>query len=157
MSKYYLKIFHNLNWIFLFRLIEKFGVNIGDNVKTLPAFNELWLKIQPNEKLVTRVVDRSTTLQMIILKSKEFVNRFLIVANTHLYFHPDADHVRLLQIGFSMLFVEDTFKKFKESNPTAEVGLTFAGDFNSVPQCGIYKLMTEKFVGEDFIDWSSSK
>ncbi len=45
----------------------------------------------------------------------------------------------------------------QESLDDQDVGLIFCGDFNSVPECGIFKLFTEKFVGEDFVDWSSSE
>ena len=140
------------------RLIDKIGLVIGANIKVLPEFQELWLKIQTNEKLVERIVDRSTTLQVVILKSKD-VNKFVVIANTHLYFHPDADHIRLLQIGFSTIYVHNLIEKFKKERNLKDenIGLIFAGDFNSVPECGIYKLLTEKLVDDQFIDWQSSK
>jgi len=138
-----------------FELIEHHGLNIGDTIKTHPACDELWQKLQYNEKLVERLTDLATTLQVVILHSKEFPEKFFAVANTHLYFHPDADHLRLLQIGFSMILVQDIIAKFKE-NPD-DVSLIFCGDFNSIPECGIYKLMTEQFVPENFIDWSSNE
>lgn len=89
------------------------------------------------------------------------------MANTHLYFHPDADHIRLLQIGFSMLYIEDIYKQMiselnisnvdDNTNLSTEISILFCGDFNSTPECGIYKLMTEKLVESDFIDFKSSK
>jgi len=140
-----------------FELIENYGLNIGDTVKTHPACQELFGKLQYNEKLVSRFTDLSTTLQIVLLKLKEFPNKYFVVANTHLYFHPDADHIRLLQIGFSMILVEDYIKKFKEKYATDDISLLFCGDFNSVPECGIYKLMTEGHVPRNFIDWTSKK
>ncbi|XP_070507871.1 2',5'-phosphodiesterase 12 [Chironomus tepperi] len=138
-----------------FELIENYGMNIGDTVKTHPACQELFSKLQYNEQLVTRFTDLATTLQIVLLKLKEFPNKYIVVANTHLYFHPDADHIRLLQIGFNMILVEDYVKKFKEKYATEDISLLFCGDFNSVPECGIYKLMTEGHVPQDFIDWGS--
>lgn len=140
-----------------FELIEETGINIGSNIKTLDAFKELFMKIQSNEKLMDRISERSTTLQVSALQSKDNPGKLIVVANTHLYFHPNADHIRLLQIGFSMLFVKDFVNKLKEKMPGHQVDLIFCGDFNSVPECGIYKLMTEKMVPDDFIDWNSSK
>lgn len=140
-----------------FELLENHGFNIGETVKTHPACDELWQKLQYNEKLIERLTDRATTLQVVILRSKEFPQKFITVANTHLYFHPDADHVRLLQIGFSTILVQDIIEKFKsKSADHKDVSLIFCGDFNSVPECGIYKLMTENFVPENFIDWRSN-
>lgn len=136
---------------------EHHGMNIGETVKSHPAAEDLWRKLQSNEKLVDRLTDLATTLQVVILQSKEFPQKFVTVANTHLYFHPDADHIRLLQIGISMILVQDIIEKFKkQSTEPRDVSLIFCGDFNSTPECGIYKLMTENFVPENFIDWSSN-
>jgi 2',5'-phosphodiesterase len=125
----------------------------------LPAFEVLWNKIKSNPSLVARVVNRSTAVSVVVVKPREMCNKYLIIASTHLYFHPDADHVRLLQIAFSMLYVQHvhelTMKKYNLTDK--DVALVFCGDFNSVPECGINKLMSEKFVPEDFIDWESSK
>lgn len=96
---------------------------------------------------------------MSVLKSKHN-ERLLLVANTHLYFHPDADHIRLLQFAFAMTYVENiyqTLKKTLNSPSDSDIAIIFCGDFNSVPECGIYKLMTENFVPNDFVDWSSSE
>lgn len=95
--------------------------------------------------------------QVTVLKSKS-LEKYLIVANTHLYFHPDADHIRLLQIGFFMLYVKHIWHKTIDDLKLNEqqISIIFCGDFNSVPECGIYKLMTEKFVPDDFIDFQSS-
>lgn len=139
-----------------FELVESYGLNIGETIKTHPACNELFQKLQYNEQLITRLTDRSTTLQIVLLKSKDFPEKYFLIANTHLYFHPDADHIRLLQISFSMLLIDDYMKKFKEKY-SSNLSLLFCGDFNSVPECGIYKLMTEGHVPTDFIDWRSKK
>lgn len=140
-----------------FELVETFALNIGENIKTLDVFAELWQKIQSNEKLVERICDRSTTLQLNLLKTAN--DRYVLVANTHLYFHPDADHIRLLQIGFAMLFVEHIYKKSVEKYQlkNEQLSIIFCGDFNSVPECGIYRLMTQGYVDENCIDWNSSK
>lgn len=92
------------------------------------------------------------------MKSKAH-NKYLLVANTHLYFHPDADHIRLLQIGFFMLYIKHFRGEITKelSIPNELVSIIFCGDFNSVPECGIYKLMTEQFVPDDFIDFRSSE
>lgn len=141
-----------------FELVKSYGMNIGENIPSNPVFKSLWEQIKNNKKLVERIVARSTAVQVNTLKSKETDN-VLVVANTHLYFHPDADHIRLLQVGFAMLYVEDIYKKTIEEQKVDKdkVSIIFCGDFNSVPECGIYKLMTEKFVDEHFIDWSSNE
>lgn len=141
-----------------FTLVQSYGFNLNENMETQPYFQELYEKIKDNKKLCERMLSLSTALQVTVLQSK--VNgHYLVVTNTHLYFHPDADHIRLLQIGFFMLYVKHIYQttiaemKLNEQ----QISIIFCGDFNSVPECGIYKLMTEKFVPDDFIDFQSSK
>lgn len=131
-------------------------MNIGENVEKLPEFSHVWENVRINEALKQRLVDRSTALQVTLLRVKDS-NRFLLVANTHLYFHPDADHIRLLQIGLSMIYIENYMKTLCAKYSDANIALVFCGDFNSVPECGIYKLMTENYVPQDFIDWRSNE
>lgn len=131
-------------------------MNIGENVEKLPEFSHVWENVRINDALKQRLVDRSTALQVTLLRVKDS-NRLLLVANTHLYFHPDADHIRLLQIGLSMLYIENYMKDLSVRHSDAQIALIFCGDFNSVPECGIYKLMTENHVPQDFIDWSSNE
>lgn len=141
-----------------FELIEKHGLNLGENIPKASYFSELYERIKSNEKLCERMLTLSTALQVTVLKHKA-MEKYLIVANTHLYFHPDADHIRLLQIGFFMLFVKHIYTQTKDmfNLGSEDISIIFCGDFNSVPECGIYKLMTEKFVPDHFVDFKSSE
>ncbi|KAH8353432.1 hypothetical protein KR084_010939 [Drosophila pseudotakahashii] len=141
-----------------FELLDSQVLHLGSNIPVLPVFQSLWNKIKVNTQLAERICDRSTTLQTCLLRIKGTDN-YVLVANTHLYFHPDSDHIRLLQMGFSILFVEHIISKaVKDFNigSTQNVGLIFCGDFNSVPECGIYKLMTEQLAAESLDDWRSN-
>ncbi|KAH8412901.1 hypothetical protein KR009_006695 [Drosophila setifemur] len=140
-----------------FELLKSHILNIGNNLSTLPIFTDLWNKIKDNTQLAKRICERSTTVEIALLKMRATEN-YLLVANTHLYFHPDADHIRLLQMCFAIIYTEHIRNMAKrEFNIKAEnIGLIFCGDFNSVPECGIYKLMTEQFVDESLEDWRSN-
>lgn len=97
-------------------------------------------------------------MQITILKSKQ-QNRYLIVANTHLYSQLDAAHIRLLQIGFSMLFIEQACTNLKTQLGLSDdkVSLLFCGDLNSLPDRDIFKFMTNRFISENTDDFKSSK
>nr|ACH92481.1 FI09011p [Drosophila melanogaster]AOQ13855.1 CG31759-PC [synthetic construct] len=141
-----------------FDLLDSQILHLGSNIPALPVFESLWNKIKVNAQLAERICERSTTLQTCLLRIKGTDN-YVLVANTHLYFHPDADHIRLLQMGFSMLFVEQSISKaIKDFNISSHknIGLIFCGDFNSVPECGIYKLMTEQLAEKTLEDWQSN-
>lgn len=141
-----------------FSLIRNYGLNIGENIQTLDIFNDLWIKIQNNEPLVKRITERSTAVQVTAIKAIDS-NKIVIIANTHLYFHPDADHIRLLQIGFSMKYVDYVHHQIKqELNVDGnDISVVFCGDFNSIPESGIFKLMTQQHVEENYSDFQSSK
>ncbi|XP_017065397.2 2',5'-phosphodiesterase 12 [Drosophila eugracilis] len=141
-----------------FELLDSQVLHLGPNIPKLPVFQSLWNKIKVNSQLADRICARSTTLQTCLLRIKDTDN-YVLVANTHLYFHPDSDHIRLLQMGFSMLFVEDCIRKAVKDfsiGSTENIGLIFCGDFNSVPECGIYKLMTEQLAEKSLEDWRSN-
>lgn len=140
-----------------FELIEETGINIGSNIKTLDIFKTLWEKIQENTDLVKRFTKLKTILQVTALKSKDNCENIIVVVNIHLYYHPNAHHIRLLQMGFSLMFVTDFINKLRETMPSCFIDLVFSGDFNSAPERWVYKLMTEKSVPDNCIDWKSSK
>lgn len=46
---------------------------------------------------------------------------------------------------------------FKHAADNKRISVIICGDFNSVPECGIFKLMTTGTVSQDCIDFRSSK
>nr|XP_023022672.1 2',5'-phosphodiesterase 12 [Leptinotarsa decemlineata] len=139
-----------------FRLLETNRLVLSEHISTDEQFSDIWEKISTNDKLASRILDRSTTLQTSVLDVLG-QDEVLVVANTHLYFHPDSDHIRLLHGGLCIRYLENFVKEMKRKIPNKRVSLIFCGDFNSVPECGIYKLFTQGEVPKDFIDFQSNK
>ena len=81
-------------------------------MKTNLIHKEVWEKICENEKLIERVTKRNTVMQTFLLKSIE-TGCLILVANTHLYFHPDADHVRLIQGILCIQHIQSILEKQK--------------------------------------------
>lgn len=135
--------------------IEKTNVIVSE---IMDQFPELWDQVSGNGPLVERIEKRSTALQLTLLRWRS-ANKYLLVANTHLYFHPDADHIRLLQFGFAMLHIRREYERIRREHNLGEqaLALLFCGDFNSVPECGIFRLMTERYVGPEMADWLSNE
>lgn len=128
----------------------------------LANFASIKEAISSNPKLKERFLNRHTMLQTSLLKLKNFVNKYILVANTHLYFAPDADHVRLLQASCCLKyleFIKDYYysKLRKEYENQPSIGIIFCGDMNSTPDCGLYKLAQEGHIGKNLPDWSSNK
>ncbi|XP_058443291.1 2',5'-phosphodiesterase 12 [Malaya genurostris] len=142
-----------------FEALDSQGITIGECLETLETFQDLWNQIKTNEKLAARIKERSTAVSVTLLRCRQNPLKHLLVANTHFYFHPDADHIRLLQGGFSMLYVRDIYERFERELQLdrAHFAIIFCGDFNSTPECGMFRLMTERFVGDELADWQSNE
>lgn len=96
-----------------FKLIDTTRIILAEHINKDPLFTDLWAKVEQNDKLSERILNRTTAVQTTTLQSKEH-NEIVLIANTHLYFHPDADHIRLLQCGFILKYLEDVHRKIKE-------------------------------------------
>ncbi|KAJ3656962.1 hypothetical protein Zmor_015999 [Zophobas morio] len=138
-----------------FRKNSSFRLVLSDEISTNPLFADFFQKISENEQLSERILDRSSVLQVTVLEATDR-NEVLVVGNTHLYFHPDADHIRLLQGAIIVRYLEDVLEELRKKFQK-RVSLILCGDFNSVPECGIYQLYTTGKVQEDHVDFQSSK
>lgn len=99
-------------------------------------------------------------MQLILLKVKEFNNQYLLVANTHLCFHPTEDYLRLMQAIVCTRAMSDIITEFKASikeKQEVKIGVIFCGDFNSCPCTGGYKYLTSGFLSNNHPDWTKYK
>lgn len=128
---------------------------ILEHMKTLP----LWEKLQAvGNDFIERLEERNTVFQVSIFQVNQLKKKtLLILGNVHLYFHPDADHIRLLQTITCITILENAVAKVKQENPDAEVMVMFCGDFNCTPPFSSYRLLTTCQLNEDDEDWTSSK
>lgn len=140
-----------------FRMMETHVSLLGAELSERSCYSSIWNSVKNNKPLIDRLKDRSTTSQATVAQSLENPQKWLVIGNTHQYFHPDADHVRLLQGGQSIKFIEEVVEKVKEEYPTAEVSVIFCGDFNSTPDCGVYQLMTTGSAPDNLEDWKSNE
>ncbi|KAK3861133.1 hypothetical protein Pcinc_032865 [Petrolisthes cinctipes] len=142
------------------RLLEKNRLILIEELQKNTLFSEAWERVQACPAAVERI-NRGTVLQISVLEcvgevAGSSAGRILVVGGTHLYFHPDADHVRLLQAGLCITLLRQVMQLYQVKYPEKEVCLVFCGDFNSTPEFAVYRLMTQQWVGEDDIDWSSA-
>lgn len=104
-----LACFYNSN---RFGLLDSTRIVLSEHISTDPIYSDIWEKVQQNTKLCDRILQRTTAVQTLSLASVEH-REIVLVANTHLYFHPDADHIRLLQCGLIMKHIQDVYTKLQ--------------------------------------------
>lgn len=92
--------------------MESSGIVISEELAKNKTFADVLSKISVNEKLKERILERKNVLQIVLLESK-INGKLLLIANTHLYFHPDSDHIRLVQGGLAILCVKNAYDEAK--------------------------------------------
>nr|XP_006818868.1 PREDICTED: 2',5'-phosphodiesterase 12-like [Saccoglossus kowalevskii] len=119
-----------------FRMIAEYDVKLNDVVQNDPRHRKLFDKISENKALVDKVLTRSAIVQVTILETLSEPKKKLCVANTHLYFHPRAAHIRL--------------------NGQDDLPIMLCGDFNSDAKHGVHKYVTTKSIPANYADWFSA-
>ena len=134
-----------------FKLIGTEDTQISDYLMESPSMKEIHEKISQSEALKERIEKRQTSLQVVVLESLEDPTRRVLVANTHLYWHPKGGHIRMLQTATCIKFIEELLPKYTLGDKTPTV--VFAGDFNSWPPSIAQNFITKGFSTTDHDDW----
>ncbi|XP_063358547.1 2',5'-phosphodiesterase 12 [Cydia amplana] len=138
-----------------YEFLSEEHIVLSEALKSNTDLKPIWDAVKQNSRLAERVLDRSTVASVTILRSLENPKEILLVGNTHLYFHPDADHIRLLQGGMVIYWLKQIKKRMHDKFSDHRMSLILCGDFNSVPSNGIYQLYTTGSAPSSLPDWNS--
>lgn len=86
---------------------------LGDELKQNVIFKNIKNAIKYGPDIEDILLKVMTSLQVTILQSK-ILKRRIIIGNTHLYYHPDAAHIRVIQVAMVTTFLDHLRKKFEE-------------------------------------------
>ncbi|KAK3602054.1 hypothetical protein CHS0354_025231 [Potamilus streckersoni] len=139
-----------------FRCIGQHDIIIKDKLETDPSCADILEKTYLYPVLKEILETRTSALQVLALESLDCTGHRLIVANTHLYFHPDASHIRLIQGIVALRHVQEVLDIYRKKDEESKVCLVFCGDFNTCPRGGMYEYFTTKQINEDHIDWQNA-
>jgi len=139
-----------------FGLLESRG-SVLSEVLEEPRFAHVWNVIKKRSALVEKMKGLTAAVFIAVLQCKHDPNKLLVVGNTHLYYKPDADHIRLLQTEMCLVELKETRREILSRYPDTEVGILFCGDFNSTPPFGVLKYVTEGSLSSKHPDWSIVK
>ena len=122
------------------RVIKSHDISISNELKKNPLYERVWQNLCKNEELQKLIGERNTILQVAQLESLENPGERFLLANTHLFFHPKADFIRLLQAVVSIKYLEKLKHELENSaEDIKKLRVIFAGDFNSDPPSKAFK------------------
>ena len=100
------------------------------------------------------VKKKHSIILVALLRSVQLPNRYLLVANTHLYYHPKGDSVRLAQMAIMLNYLRTRVQKFsKILGGEATIATVVGSDLNSCPCIAAYQYLVSGRVGQDHPDW----
>ena len=135
-----------------FSLVSEEAVVLREFVQQSPNCQHVLSLPQP---ILDNLLKRHNILQTALLRSTECPSRYVLVANTHLYFHPMGDHIRLLQVEIGLRYIETALEAFRQQTVDrgAHIALVFCGDFNSCPCTAAYNYMLSGSISRSHPDW----
>ncbi|KAL0581926.1 Glucose-repressible alcohol dehydrogenase transcriptional effector [Marasmius crinis-equi] len=77
----------------------------------------------------------------------------LLLVNTHLYWDPEFCDVKLVQAGLLGEEIEKVAQRVREEQATSEVPVVLCGDFNSMPNSGVYEFLSTGSVSRQHPDF----
>lgn len=122
-----------------------------------PWCSELLSDLQKAPTVLKSLKKKPTIIQLVLLKVAGFDERYLLVSNTHLCFHPSEDHIRLFQAIICTRAIAKMLAEFKANYNSVEVAVMFCGDLNSCPCTGGYEFLTRGFLPASHFDWTKYK
>ncbi|XBA46850.1 hypothetical protein SBP28_001308 [Candidozyma auris] len=118
-----------------FDLLKSHKVNFGHYVSTHTD------RFQITEDMKSRLIPRNTVAVLVKLRDK-LTKKILYVTNTHLYWSPAFNDVKLMQTKLLLNELSRFTEECDEENPC----ILMCGDFNSTPTSSVYKLLSRGIV-----------
>ncbi|XP_070569678.1 2',5'-phosphodiesterase 12-like [Ptychodera flava] len=138
-----------------FRLLSRHDIKLNEYLQQ-EMNSDLLEKISSSKALLEKVLTRSAILQVAMFETLAEPKKKLCVANTHLYFHPRAANIRLIQIELILRHLQCVTSMHCSEGQDGELPIVLCGDFNSDPKYGVYKYITSKSIPANYADWHSA-
>ncbi|KAI8919346.1 Endonuclease/exonuclease/phosphatase [Powellomyces hirtus] len=119
-------------------------------------------ELRKTDDVFNRVMIKDNVAAVALLENKETQTRILI-ANAHLHWDPAYKDVKLVQTGMLMEELDRLGSKWTKSgkdssrsgNETNRFPLLVCGDFNSLPDSGVYEYLSRGRVPQDHEDFGT--
>lgn len=137
-----------------FSLVDTDSTPLSSFLQNHTSCSELSAGLSAAPHFFAQVVKKHNIVMSALLESKDQPNHYLLVATTHLYYHPRGDHVRLVQVAIMMKFLEVKLQSYKQKfGQEATIATMICGDLNSCPCIAAYNFITSGKVLNTHPDW----
>ncbi|ESO08143.1 hypothetical protein HELRODRAFT_75620 [Helobdella robusta] len=134
-----------------FKYIESYDIGLAEYLAGNDSNKDIVDKISKNAKFFEKFTSRNSVLQTTLFQSHSDPTNFLIVATVHLYFHPRASNIRLLQSHLCISYLQTLIERIKNISPS----LIYCGDLNASSSSGVHEYLLGKEVSPTHADWFS--
>lgn len=124
-----------------YSLIESMQIVFKDVIMTKKMFDYPKSLLRQNPEMRELFLQQKTSLQTTILKDQT-TNKIIIVCNTHLFYHPEAPHIRLMQINMAVTHLEH-MKRLTEKETGCDISAILCGDFNSHSKTSLHVYLND--------------
>ncbi|VDK73196.1 unnamed protein product [Litomosoides sigmodontis] len=130
-----------------FRCIESHDMWLPDllNIETYPENADVIELLKNNIELNNMFISKPAVIQVLVLDSSSMFaqeNGILLLANTHLYFDPRFEIIKILQALLCARWIMRVATDYGNRNHGAKLHILFGGDFNSTPDGAVYHLLS---------------
>lgn len=102
---------------------------------------------------LAEALQRVTSVGTVTVLKDSTTDRYLAVVNTHLFYHPNACHIRALQAFMLLHLAKSLSEEVLNEEQRSTLAFVVAGDFNFTRVTGGYRLVTEGVVDESNDCW----
>ena len=141
-----------------FRMLSFDSVFLPDALHQDEQFRFILDRVSSNAELMKSLTNRTTTVSISVMEHLHS-GTLIVLGNTHLYFEPNADHIRLIQAEMCRLLLEREREAVMARQGCAreKVTVMLCGDFNSTPPFGVNQYFTTGHIGPSHTDWRSQE
>jgi len=140
----------------MFEVLEEHDFLFRKLLRSSSAFRPILCELRAKwPDFIQGILPHMTTIFQIALIKHTETGDLLVVANTHLFWHPMARHIRLLQAITMLHEVQELRKKHASAQGLPRVIL--CGDLNCMPETGVRQLLTVGEIPSTHPDWEHAK
>ncbi|XP_022103512.1 2',5'-phosphodiesterase 12-like [Acanthaster planci] len=139
-----------------FRLLGSHDVAFCEVLQKDPLHRNLLEAVARSDAMLKRFLGLAAVVQVAVFELISDPSKRLCIANTHLYFHPRASHIRLIQTAMITQHIQKVCSVYQEQDNQVKPAVVLCGDLNSTPDGCVYEFLVKGSLSEKSVDWYSS-